>query len=170
MSSRDVAARAQEATERWNAIAPVLRELLPRGTYEAFFARVWPEDVIDGKLVLEVPDTVTAEWVEAHFAELLNMLGVRCQPAPKPNGTTGTVTVSSGPATGVTFRGRVQGSLRGMVRSERPVLATRRARQRAPRARRTRATVARRARSPGSSSDDGPEPHVVDVAALGGRR
>jgi chromosomal replication initiator protein len=59
------------AANLWDAIAGRLRETLSETTYQTWFADADAISLVAGKLVVEVPNDFTREWVEGHFAGLV---------------------------------------------------------------------------------------------------
>jgi chromosomal replication initiator protein len=55
----------------WNAIAGRLRVSLTDTTYDTWFGQARPHAVGGGKLVVEVPNDFTRDWIEGHFLDLV---------------------------------------------------------------------------------------------------
>jgi chromosomal replication initiator protein len=69
--------RVEHATETraddlWNTISAALRDTLTATTYETWFGQARPRSLDDGRLVVEVPNDFTREWVEGHFLDLVS--------------------------------------------------------------------------------------------------
>jgi chromosomal replication initiator protein len=59
------------AEHLWESVAGRLRETLTETTYETWFGHASPVSLGDEKLVVEVPNDFTREWIEGHFLELI---------------------------------------------------------------------------------------------------
>jgi chromosomal replication initiator protein len=69
--------RVEHATEiraddLWDTISAALRDTLTATTYETWFGQAEPRSLADGRLVVEVPNDFTREWVEGHFLDLVS--------------------------------------------------------------------------------------------------
>ena len=69
--------RVEHATETraddlWSAIAARLRETLTETTYETWFGHAEPRSLSDDRLVIEVPNDFTRDWIEGHFLDLVS--------------------------------------------------------------------------------------------------
>jgi chromosomal replication initiator protein len=60
------------ADDLWSTIAAALRDTLTATTYETWFGQAQPRSLDDGRLVVEVPNDFTREWVEGHFLDLVS--------------------------------------------------------------------------------------------------
>ena len=60
------------AQHLWQAIAGRLREALTETTYETWFAQAGPLSLTDDKLVVEVPNDFTREWIVGHFLDFVS--------------------------------------------------------------------------------------------------
>jgi chromosomal replication initiator protein len=73
---REARGRVQQPTETrahdiWNAIAGRLRDNLPETAYDTWFGQARPHSFDGGRLVVEVPNDFTRDWIEGHFLELV---------------------------------------------------------------------------------------------------
>jgi chromosomal replication initiator protein len=59
------------ADDLWNAIAGRLRATLTDTAYDTWFGEARPQSVSGGRLVVEVPNDFTRDWIEGHFLELV---------------------------------------------------------------------------------------------------
>jgi chromosomal replication initiator protein len=59
------------ADDLWSAISARLRETLTETTYETWFGHADPRSLSDGRLVVEVPNDFTRDWIEGHFLDLV---------------------------------------------------------------------------------------------------
>ena len=59
------------ADDLWNAIAGRLRDTLTDTAYDTWFGEARPQSVNGGRLVVEVPNDFTRDWIEGHFVELV---------------------------------------------------------------------------------------------------
>ena len=69
--------RVEHATEPtaenlWESIAGRLKEALTETTYETWFGQAGSRSLKDGKLVIEVPNDFTREWIEGHFLDFVS--------------------------------------------------------------------------------------------------
>jgi len=60
------------ADDLWNAIAGRLRATLTDTAYDTWFGEARPQSVTGGRLVVEVPNDFTRDWIEGHFHELVS--------------------------------------------------------------------------------------------------
>jgi chromosomal replication initiator protein len=60
------------ADDLWNAIAGRLRATLTDTAYDTWFGEARPQSVSGGRLVVEVPNDFTRDWIEGHFLELVS--------------------------------------------------------------------------------------------------
>ena len=60
------------ADDLWNTISAALRDTLTATTYETWFGQAEPRSLSDGRLVVEVPNDFTRDWVEGHFLDLVS--------------------------------------------------------------------------------------------------
>jgi chromosomal replication initiator protein len=60
------------AEHLWESIAGRLREALTETTYETWFGNASPFSLGDEKLVVEVPNDFTREWIEGHFLDFVS--------------------------------------------------------------------------------------------------
>jgi chromosomal replication initiator protein len=60
------------ADDLWNAIAGQLRATLTDTAYDTWFGEARPQSVSGGRLVVEVPNDFTRDWIEGHFLELVS--------------------------------------------------------------------------------------------------
>ncbi len=59
------------ADDLWNAIAGRLRDTLTDTTYDTWFGQARPQSVSGDRLVVEVPNDFTRDWIEGHFSDLV---------------------------------------------------------------------------------------------------
>jgi len=59
------------ADDLWNAIAGRLRTTLTDTAYDTWFGEARPHSVSGGRLVVEVPNDFTRDWIEGHFLEVV---------------------------------------------------------------------------------------------------
>jgi len=59
------------AEELWDAVASRLRTTLTDAAYDTWFAQVRPRAFDGERLVVEVPNDFTRQWIESHFLELV---------------------------------------------------------------------------------------------------
>jgi chromosomal replication initiator protein len=59
------------ADDLWNAIAGRLRDSLTDTTYDTWFGQARPHSVSADRLVVEVPNDFTRDWIEGHFLDLV---------------------------------------------------------------------------------------------------
>jgi chromosomal replication initiator protein len=59
------------ADDLWNAIAGRLRDSLTDTTYDTWFGQARPHAAATDRLVVEVPNDFTREWIEGHFLDLV---------------------------------------------------------------------------------------------------
>jgi chromosomal replication initiator protein len=76
-TSRAARGRVESATETraedlWNTIAVRLRDTLSERTYGTWFGDAVPRSLTDTRLVVEVPNDFTREWIEGHFLDLVS--------------------------------------------------------------------------------------------------
>jgi chromosomal replication initiator protein len=76
-TERDQRGRVEHATEKtaddlWSTISAALRDTLTQTTYETWFGQAEPRSFDDGRLVVDVPNDFTREWVEGHFLDLVS--------------------------------------------------------------------------------------------------
>jgi chromosomal replication initiator protein len=64
------------ADDLWTAIAGRLRETLTDSTYDTWFGQARPQSVVDDRLVVEVPNDFTRDWIEGHFLDLVSRAAV----------------------------------------------------------------------------------------------
>jgi len=60
------------ANDLWSAIVLRLRDTLTETTYETWFGHAEPRSLSGGRLVVEVPNGFTRDWIEGHFAHLVD--------------------------------------------------------------------------------------------------
>jgi len=60
------------ADDLWETISAALRDTLTATTYETWFGQAEPRSLDDGRLVVEVPNDFTREWVDGHFLDLVS--------------------------------------------------------------------------------------------------
>ncbi len=60
-----------QADDLWNAIAGRLRDTLTDTAFDNWFGEARPKSVTGGRLVVEVPNDFTRDWIEGHFLELV---------------------------------------------------------------------------------------------------
>ena len=60
------------ADDLWNTIAARLRETLTETTYETWFGHAEPRSINGNRLVVEVPNDFTRDWIEGHFFDLVS--------------------------------------------------------------------------------------------------
>ena len=59
------------ADDLWNAIAGRLRDTLTDTTYDTWFGQARPHSYSGDRLVVEVPNDFTRDWIEGHFLDLV---------------------------------------------------------------------------------------------------
>jgi chromosomal replication initiator protein len=59
------------ADDLWNAISGRLRATLADTAYDTWFGEARPQSVTAGRLVVEVPNDFTRDWIEGHFLDLV---------------------------------------------------------------------------------------------------
>ena len=59
------------ADDLWNAIAGRLRVSLTDTTYDTWFGQARPHSFGADRLVVEVPNDFTRDWIEGHFLDLV---------------------------------------------------------------------------------------------------
>ena len=59
------------ADDLWNAIAGRLRDSLTDTTYDTWFGQARPHSFGADRLVVEVPNDFTRDWIEGHFLDLV---------------------------------------------------------------------------------------------------
>jgi chromosomal replication initiator protein len=59
------------ADDLWNAIAGRLRDTLTETTYDTWFGQARPASYAGDRLVVEVPNDFTRDWIEGHFLDLV---------------------------------------------------------------------------------------------------
>jgi len=72
----DARGRVQEfidtqADDLWGAIAGRLRDTLTETTYDTWFGQARPRSLSGDRLVVELPNDFTREWIEGHFLDLV---------------------------------------------------------------------------------------------------
>ncbi len=65
------------ADDLWNAIAGRLRDTLTETTYDTWFGQARPHSFAGDRLVVEVPNDFTRDWIEGHFLDLVAARGGR---------------------------------------------------------------------------------------------
>jgi chromosomal replication initiator protein len=60
------------AENLWESIASRLREALTETTYETWFGHAGPVSLTDGRLVVEVPNDFTRDWIQGHFYDFVS--------------------------------------------------------------------------------------------------
>src|SRR5262245_15717905 len=60
------------ADDLWNAVAGRLKATLTDTAYDTWFGEARPHSVSGGRLVVEVPNDFTRDWIEGHFHELVS--------------------------------------------------------------------------------------------------
>ncbi len=73
---RDTRGRVEQPSETraddlWNAIAGRLRDTLTETTYDTWFGQARPHSYNGDRLVIEVPNDFTRDWIEGHFLDLV---------------------------------------------------------------------------------------------------
>ena len=73
---REARGRVEQPTETraddlWNAIAGRLRDTLTETTYDTWFGQARPHSFNGERLVVEVPNDFTRDWIEGHFLDLV---------------------------------------------------------------------------------------------------
>jgi chromosomal replication initiator protein len=100
------------ADDLWETIAARLRETLTETTYETWFGHAEPRSLTGDRLVVEVPNDFTRDWIEGHFLDLVSRatsdaLGrdgsvafavAERQPSHRPSRPTDVLSESSAPA------------------------------------------------------------------------
>jgi chromosomal replication initiator protein len=64
------------ADDLWKTVAARLRDTLTETTYETWFAHAEPRSLDGGRLLIEVPNDFTREWIESHFLDLVTRAAV----------------------------------------------------------------------------------------------
>jgi len=59
------------ADDLWNAIAGRLRDTLPDTTYDTRFSQARPHSISAERIVVEVPNDFTRDWIEGHFLDVV---------------------------------------------------------------------------------------------------
>ena len=59
------------ADDLWNAISGRLRDTLTDTTYDTWFGQARPHSVSPDRLVVEVPNDFTRDWIEGHFLDVV---------------------------------------------------------------------------------------------------
>ena len=59
------------ADDLWNAIAGRLRDTLTETTYDTWFGQARPHSYSGDRLVVEVPNDFTRDWIEGHFLDVV---------------------------------------------------------------------------------------------------
>jgi chromosomal replication initiator protein len=59
------------ADDLWNAIAGRLRDTLTDTTYDTWFGQARPHSASADRLVVEVPNDFTRDWIEGHFLDVV---------------------------------------------------------------------------------------------------
>jgi chromosomal replication initiator protein len=59
------------ADDLWNAISGRLRDTLTETTYDTWFGQARPHSFNGERLVVEVPNDFTRDWIEGHFPDLV---------------------------------------------------------------------------------------------------
>ncbi len=59
------------ADDLWNAIAGRLQDTLTDTTYDTWFGQARPHSVSADRLVVEVPNDFTRDWIEGHFLDVV---------------------------------------------------------------------------------------------------
>src|SRR4026209_696142 len=59
------------ADDLWNAIAGRLRDSLTDTTYDTWFGQARPHSFGADRIVVEVPNDFTRDWIEGHFLDLV---------------------------------------------------------------------------------------------------
>jgi chromosomal replication initiator protein len=62
----------EQMKEQWPRIAKKLHAELGEDLFSSWFARMEPEHLIDGKLVVSVPTRFLRNWVDSHYSSTLN--------------------------------------------------------------------------------------------------
>jgi chromosomal replication initiator protein len=73
----------------WSPVAGWLRDTLTETTYDRWFGEAQPRSFDSGRLVVEVPNDFTREWIEGHFLDLVT----RAAAERAPSGTVVSFTV-----------------------------------------------------------------------------
>jgi chromosomal replication initiator protein len=60
------------AENLWESIASRLKEALTETTYETWFGHAGPVSLTDGKLLVEVPNDFTRDWIQGHFYDFVS--------------------------------------------------------------------------------------------------
>jgi chromosomal replication initiator protein len=60
------------ADDLWSTISAQLRHTLTETTYETWFGAAQPSSFAGDRLVVEVPNDFTREWIEGHFLDLVS--------------------------------------------------------------------------------------------------
>jgi chromosomal replication initiator protein len=73
---REARGRVEQPTETrahdiWNAIAGRLRDSIPETAYDTWFGQARPHSFDGGRLVVEVPNDFTRDWIEGHFLDVV---------------------------------------------------------------------------------------------------
>jgi chromosomal replication initiator protein len=72
--------RATETTAEnlWESIAVRLREALTETTYETWFGHAHPVSLTNDKLLVEVPNDFTRDWIQGHFHDFVSGAAREC--------------------------------------------------------------------------------------------
>jgi chromosomal replication initiator protein len=60
------------ADDLWSTISAALQDTLTATTYDTWFGQAEPRSLEESRLVVEVPNDFTREWVEGHFLDLVS--------------------------------------------------------------------------------------------------
>jgi len=59
------------ADDLWNAIAGRLRDTLTETTYDTWFSQARPHSISAERIVVDVPNDFTRDWIEGHFLDVV---------------------------------------------------------------------------------------------------
>ncbi len=70
----------QPADDLWNAITGRLRDILTGSAYETGFGQARPRSLQGEKLVVEVPNDFTRDWIQGHLLEAVRRATIESNP------------------------------------------------------------------------------------------
>ncbi len=69
------------ADDLWSPVAGWLRDTLTETTYDTWFGQASPRSFRDGRLVVELPNDFTLDWIQGHFLDLVTRAATETAPA-----------------------------------------------------------------------------------------
>jgi chromosomal replication initiator protein len=75
-------AAAPTAEAVWSAVSADLRETLAAATYQTWFGRVAPEELVADRLSVRVPNAFVRDWISGHFLDLVTASATSAMGAP----------------------------------------------------------------------------------------